>query len=65
METEQLLKEKFPSLEKELIAEIIEVSTLKLNTSREVISHLLLNLEIRKHVITERNSIDYSVLVRK
>jgi hypothetical protein len=65
METEQLLKEKFPSLEKELIAEIIEVSTLQLNTSREVISHLLLNLEIRKHVITERNSIDYSVLVRK
>jgi hypothetical protein len=65
METEQLLKEKFPSLEKELIAEIIEVSTLQLNTSREVISRLLLNLEIRKQVITERNSIDYSVLVRK
>lgn len=36
----------------------------QLNTSREVISRLLRNLENKKHIITERNSVDYSNLVR-
>jgi len=36
----------------------------QLNTSREVISRLLRNLENKKLVITERNSVDYTVLVR-
>ncbi|MFO7620289.1 MAG: Crp/Fnr family transcriptional regulator [Bacteroidales bacterium] len=38
---------------------------LQLNTSREVISRLLRNLEKRRLVITERNSVDYSALVKK
>ena len=38
---------------------------LQLNTSREVISRLLRNLEKSNLVITERNSVDYTALVRK
>jgi len=38
---------------------------LQLNTSREVISRLLRNLEKQNLVITERNSVDYSALVKK
>jgi CRP/FNR family transcriptional regulator len=38
---------------------------LQLNTSREVISRLLRNLEKKNLVITERNSVDYSALVKK
>lgn len=38
---------------------------LQLNTSREVISRLLRNLEKRRLVVTERNSVDYSALVKK
>ncbi|MBW6502441.1 MAG: Crp/Fnr family transcriptional regulator [Bacteroidales bacterium] len=38
---------------------------LQLNTSREVVSRLLRNLEKRELVITERNSVDYSALVKK
>jgi len=37
---------------------------LQLNTSREVISRLLRNLEKKELVVTERNSVDYSSLVR-
>lgn len=37
----------------------------QLNTSREVVSRLLRNMENKNLVITERNSVDYSVLVRK
>ncbi|MCJ7449429.1 MAG: Crp/Fnr family transcriptional regulator [Bacteroidales bacterium] len=38
---------------------------LQLNTSREVISRLLRKLEKQSLVITERNSIDYTALVKK
>jgi CRP/FNR family transcriptional regulator len=38
---------------------------LQLNTSREVISRLLRNLERKGLVITERNSVDYASLVKK
>lgn len=38
---------------------------LQLNTSREVISRLLRNLEKRRLVVTERNSVDYSAMVKK
>ena len=38
---------------------------IQLNTSREVISRLLRNLEKNNLVITERNSVDYTNLVRK
>ncbi|NSW93536.1 MAG: Crp/Fnr family transcriptional regulator [Bacteroidales bacterium] len=38
---------------------------LQLNTSREVISRLLGKLEKEKLVVTERNLIDYSALVKK
>ena len=38
---------------------------LQLNTSREVISRLLRNLERKNLVITERNSVDYTNLVIK
>ena len=37
----------------------------QLNTSREVVSRLLRNMEIRLLVVTGRNSIDYSGLVKK
>jgi len=37
----------------------------QLNSSREVISRLLRNLEKKNLVITERNSIDYSGLIKK
>jgi CRP/FNR family transcriptional regulator len=38
---------------------------LQLNTSREVVSRLLRNLEKKHLIITERNSVDYTVLVKK
>lgn len=38
---------------------------LQLNTSREVISRLLKNLEKNNMIITERNSVDYTSLVKK
>lgn len=38
---------------------------LQLNTSREVISRLLRNLERKMLVITERNSVDYTRLVKE
>jgi CRP/FNR family transcriptional regulator, anaerobic regulatory protein len=38
---------------------------LQLNTSREVVSRLLRNLEKQNLVVTERNSVDYSRLVKK
>jgi len=37
----------------------------QLNTSREVVSRLLRNLENKNLVVTERNSVDYTNLVRK
>ena len=39
--------------------------SLQLNTSREVISRLLRNLEKMNLVVTERNSVDYTSLVKK
>jgi CRP/FNR family transcriptional regulator len=38
---------------------------IQMNTSREVVSRLLRNLEKKGLVITERNSIDYKSLVKK
>jgi CRP/FNR family transcriptional regulator len=38
---------------------------LQLNTSREVISRLLRNLEKKMLVITDRNSVDYTAMVKK
>jgi len=38
---------------------------LQLNTSREVVTRLLRNLEKKNLVITERNSVDYTRLVKK
>jgi CRP/FNR family transcriptional regulator len=38
---------------------------LQLNTSREVLTRLLRNLEKKGLVVTERNSVDYSILVKK
>jgi CRP/FNR family transcriptional regulator len=38
---------------------------LQLNTSREVVSRLLGNLEKNNLVITDRNSVDYTALVKK
>ena len=37
----------------------------QLNTSREVVSRLLRNLENKNLIVTERNSVDYTNLVRK
>jgi CRP/FNR family transcriptional regulator len=38
---------------------------LQLNTSREVVTRLLRNLEKKRMVLTERNSVDYSAIVKK
>lgn len=38
---------------------------IQLNTSREVVSRLLRNLEKNNLIITERNSVDYTNMVRK
>ena len=38
---------------------------LQLNTSREVISRLLRNLEKNNLIVTERNSVDYAALIKK
>ena len=38
---------------------------LQLNTSREVVSRLLRNLEKKHLVITDRNSVDYTSLIKK
>lgn len=61
----RFFEERFNSTGKTMFTGTHEDIALQLNTSREVVSRLLRNLEIRKQVITERNSIDYSVLVRK
>jgi CRP/FNR family transcriptional regulator, anaerobic regulatory protein len=38
---------------------------LQLNTSREVISRLLKSMERKNYIVTGRNSVDYTMLIRK
>jgi CRP/FNR family transcriptional regulator len=61
----RFFEERFRSTGKTLFKGTHEDIADQLNTSREVITRLLRNLEIRNLVITERNSVDYSRLIRK
>lgn len=61
----RFFEERYRSTGKTEFAGTHQDIALQLNTSREVISRLLRNLEKRRLVITERNSVDYSALVKK
>jgi len=61
----RFFEERFNSLGKTLFTGTHEDIANQLNTSREVISRLLRKLEIKNLVKTERNSVDYSNLIRK
>ncbi|MBK9389888.1 MAG: Crp/Fnr family transcriptional regulator [Bacteroidetes bacterium] len=60
----RFFEERFSSTGKTIFPGTHQDIAEQLNTSREVISRLLRNLENKKLVITERNSVDYTVLVR-
>jgi CRP/FNR family transcriptional regulator len=61
----RFFKDRFRSTAKTIYPGTHQDIALQLNTSREVVSRLLRNLERKKLVITERNSVDYTNLVRK
>ncbi len=61
----RFFEERFSSTGKTIFHGTHQDISEQLNTSREVISRLLRNLENKGLIITERNSVDYSVLVRK
>jgi len=61
----RFLEERFSSTGKTIFPGTHQDIAEQLNTSREVISRLLKNLENKNLVITERNSVDYTVLARK
>jgi CRP/FNR family transcriptional regulator len=60
----RFFEERFKSTGKTIFNGTHQDIALQLNTSREVVSRLLSNLEKNNLVITERNSIDYTNLVR-
>ncbi|HAM09365.1 MAG: hypothetical protein A2X05_01785 [Bacteroidetes bacterium GWE2_41_25] len=61
----RFFEERFSSTGKTVFPGTHQDIAMQLNTSREVISRLLRNLENKDLLITERNSVDYSNLVRK
>jgi len=61
----RFLEERFSSTGKTFFPGTHQDIAEQLNTSREVISRLLKNLENKNLLITERNSVDYTVLARK
>jgi len=61
----RFFKERFSSTGTTLFLGTHQEIAEQLNTSREVISRLLRNLENKDLVVTERNSVDYSNLARK
>jgi CRP/FNR family transcriptional regulator len=60
----RFFEDRFKSTGKTIFPGTHHEIALQLNTSREVISRLLRNLEKKNLVITERNSVDYSSLVK-
>lgn len=61
----RFFEERYKSTGKTVFPGTHQDIALQLNTSREVISRLLRNLEKNNLVITERSSVDYTVLVKK
>jgi CRP/FNR family transcriptional regulator len=61
----RFFEERFSSTGRTVFPGTHQEIAVQLNTSREVISRLLRNLENKNLIITERNSVDYSALVRK
>ncbi len=61
----RFFEERFRSTGKTLYTGTHQEIALQLNTSREVVTRLLRNLERRNLLITERNYIDYSALLKK
>jgi CRP/FNR family transcriptional regulator len=61
----RFFRDRFSSTGKTIFTGTHQDIALQLNTSREVVSRLLRNLERKNLVITERNSVDYTSLVRK
>lgn len=61
----RFFEERFRSTGKTLYTGTHQEIALQLNTSREVVTRLLRNLERRNLLITDRNYIDYSALLKK
>jgi CRP/FNR family transcriptional regulator len=61
----RFFEERFKSTGKTIFNGTHQDIAIQLNSSREVISRLLRNLELRGQIITERHLIDYTVLVSK
>jgi len=61
----RFFEDRYKSTGKTIFSGTHQDIAMQLNTSREVVSRLLRNLEKKGFVITERNSVDYSGLVRK
>jgi len=61
----RFFEERYRSTGKTILIGTHQDIAIQLNTSREVISRLLRNLEIKNLVTTERNSVDYSILIDK
>lgn len=61
----RFFEERYRSTGKTIFPGTHQDLALHLNSSREVISRLLRNLELKNLVVTERNSVDYSALVKK
>lgn len=61
----RFFEDRFRSTGKTIFHGTHQEIAIQLNTSREVVSRLLRNLEKKGLLITDRNSVDYTVLVRK
>jgi len=61
----RFFEDRFRSTGNSVFAGTHQDIAIQLNTSREVVSRLLRNLEKQDLIITERNSVDYTNLVRK
>ena len=61
----RFFEERYRSTGKTIFPGTHQEIAIQLNSSREVISRLLRNLEKNNLVVTERNSVDYTALVKK
>jgi CRP/FNR family transcriptional regulator, anaerobic regulatory protein len=61
----RFFEDKYKSTGKSFFRGTHQEIAIQLNSSREVISRLLKNLEKNKYIVIERNSIDYTHIVKK
>jgi CRP/FNR family transcriptional regulator, anaerobic regulatory protein len=61
----RFFEDKYKSTGKSFFRGTHQEIAIQLNTSREVISRLLKNLEKKNFIVIERNSIDYTRIVKK